>query len=74
MQTLYAAGALTTVVSVIEAYRLDIVAIQKLRWTGSGNIESNKHTVFYSCGAICESGIDFIVKNDVLPYVKKFIA
>lgn len=74
MRTLYVTGALTTVVLVVETYRLDIVVIQELKWIGSGNIRSNSHTVFYSCGTNRQSGVDFIVKNDILPYVKKFIA
>jgi hypothetical protein len=72
--TLYATGALTTVVSAIETYRLDIVDIQELRWTGSGSIRSNNQTVFYSCGTNHEAGVGFIIKNDILPYVKNFIA
>lgn len=74
VRTLYATGALTTVVSAIETYRLDIVAIQELRWTGSGSIRSNNHTVFYSCGTNHEARVGFIIKNDILPYVKNFIA
>lgn len=67
-------GALTTVVSVIETYQLDIVANQELRWTGSGSIRSNNHTVFYTCGAHHESGVGFIVKNYILPYIRNCIA
>jgi len=74
VRTLYGTGALTTVVSAIETYRLDIAAIQELRWTGSGSIKSNNHTVFYSGGTNHEAGVGLIIKNDILPYVKNFIA
>ncbi|KAL4111786.1 hypothetical protein QTP88_015673 [Uroleucon formosanum] len=72
VHTLYATGALMTVVSAIETYRLDIVAIQELRWTGS--IRLNNHTKFYSGGINHEAGVGFIIKNVILPYVKNFIA
>jgi len=74
VRTLYATGTFTTVVSAIETYRLDIVAIQELRWTRSGSLRSNNHIVFYGCNTNHEAGVGFIIKNDILPYVKNFIA
>jgi len=47
-----------------------IAAIQEMRWKGSGNIRSNNHTVFYRCSVNHESGVGFIVKNNILTYVK----
>ncbi|KAL4141693.1 hypothetical protein QTP88_004282 [Uroleucon formosanum] len=61
--TLYATGTLTTVVSAVEMYRLDIVAIEELRWTRSGSIRLNNQTVFYSCNTNHKAGVGFIKKN-----------
>lgn len=72
VRTLYVAGAMTIVLSAVDIYRLDTVAFQKVRWTGSGNTRSNNHTIFYSWGTNHESGVGFIVNNNMLPYVIMF--
>lgn len=69
---LYATGAMKKVTSTIQKYKLDIVAIQELRWTGVGNIKLRKSIIFYSFGVKHEYGVVFVVKNDILPYIKKF--
>ncbi|KAL4141659.1 hypothetical protein QTP88_004260 [Uroleucon formosanum] len=51
VRSLYMAGALTVVVEAnLERYGIAIAAIQKVRWTGEGNLKLKKHTIFYSGG------------------------
>jgi exonuclease III len=60
--------------SAIEKYKIDIVAIQKLRWKEVGSIKLKDYTIFYSCGDKHEYGVGFIVKNDILSCIKRFEA
>lgn len=38
MWILYLANAMTAILSEVDTYKLDIVAIQEMRWTGSDNL------------------------------------
>jgi len=73
VRTMYAAGAMTTVVSALQRYLCEIVAIQEIRWTNVGNIKLRDATIFYSCGQTHEYGVGFIVNNNMLPCVRNFI-
>jgi len=35
--------------SQLDSYKMDITAIQEIRWTGEGIIDKNNYTTFYSC-------------------------
>ncbi|XP_025406812.1 craniofacial development protein 2-like [Sipha flava] len=70
---MYAAGAMTTVISALQRYLCGIVAIQEIRWTNVGNIKLRDATILYSCGQSHEYGVGFIVNNSILPFVKNFI-
>lgn len=70
MRTLYATSAIKIVTSTIKKYKIDIVAIQELKWTGVGNIKLRDSTIFDSCGDKHEYRVGFVVKNDTLPYIK----
>jgi len=48
-------------------------AIQKVRWTGTGNLKIEKHTVFYS-GETKHERVGFIVSDQILQNVKRFEA
>lgn len=41
VQTLYSIGALEKLLSEIEKYDLDILAIQEVKWTGEGYMNKN---------------------------------
>jgi hypothetical protein len=58
---LYRTGALTTVLSDLDRYRLAIIVIQEVRLTGTGG---TKH----------ERGVGFIVNDQILQNVKRFKA
>jgi exonuclease III len=46
---LYTAGAFKTLISQLSVYKADIVALQEIRWTGSGILEKRDCTHFCSC-------------------------
>lgn len=46
--TLYRPGGLQVLLSELDKYRLDITAIQEIRWTGHGLLEKKFHTIYYS--------------------------
>ncbi|XP_008178654.1 craniofacial development protein 2-like [Acyrthosiphon pisum] len=72
VRSMYRTGTLTTVVSCLERYRLDITAVQEIRRDGSGSIKSQGNTILYSGGEKHERGVGFIIKDKVLPNVVKF--
>jgi len=47
--SLYQSGALKMLLSQLDSYKMDITAIQEIRWTGEGIIDKKNHTIFYSC-------------------------
>ncbi|KAL4091582.1 hypothetical protein QTP88_026249 [Uroleucon formosanum] len=73
VRTMYAAGAMTTILSALQRYLCEIVAMQEIRWTNVGNIKLRDATILYSCGQSYEYGVGFIVNNSILPFVKNFI-
>jgi exonuclease III len=46
---LYKAGALKMLLEQLDSYKLDITAIQELRWLDKGVMEKRDHVIFYSC-------------------------
>jgi hypothetical protein len=46
---MYMAEALKTLINQPSAYKEDIVALQEIRWTGSGILDKRDCTLFYSC-------------------------
>jgi exonuclease III len=45
----------------LSAYKVDIVALQEIRWTGSRIMEKQDYTLFYSC-----DNIDHILGTGIL--------
>lgn len=57
-------GALRTVDGQLEKYRVDIAAVQEIRWKGCGSRESRKYIVYYSCKPNeCSFGTGFAVSK-----------
>jgi hypothetical protein len=62
----------------IQKYKLPVVALQEVRWPGSGCVKSENYTIFYSgsTGGKNERGVDFMhetmVNDVILPHVKGF--
>lgn len=73
VRSLYRAGHLTTAISELEWYWLDIIAIQ-VRWLEGGNLKTRNCILFYSGGPRHQLGFGFIVNDKILPRIKKFRA
>jgi hypothetical protein len=50
--SLYQSGALKLLLSQLDSYKMDITAIQDMRWIGEGIIDKRYHTIFYSCARL----------------------
>lgn len=66
---MYAAGAMTTVITALQRYLCEIVTIQEMRWTNVGNIKLRDEIIFYSCDQTHHNGVGFIVNNNMLPLI-----
>lgn len=69
----FASKSMTIVASVLHRYVCEIIIIQEIKWTNVGNIRICDATIFYICGQIYEHRVGFIVINNILPWLKKFI-
>lgn len=49
VRTLYRSGALKSLLETLTVYKVDIIALQEIRWTGCNILEKKTHTIFYSC-------------------------
>ena len=63
VRTLYSTGKLAQVLKEMRGYQLDILGISEMRWTGSGKIESDGMTVYYSGGTRHERGVGIILNK-----------
>jgi exonuclease III len=62
--TLYRIGALRSLLETVDSYRIDILALQEMRWVGQGTLEKRSHIVFYSCNNREHSdGVGFVVSK-----------
>lgn len=61
-------------IQVTNSYRPDIIALQEMRWPGTGNVKSDNVTLFYSGpnNGKHENGVGFMIKDSRLNLVKKF--
>jgi hypothetical protein len=73
------AGALKTLINQPGAYKEDIVALQEIRWTGSGILDKRDCTLYYSCdnkdhllgtGLLVYKGIKYLI-IDFKPIIPK---
>ena len=62
VRSLYRAGALDLVTRKIDKCRMDLVGVQKVRWEGSGILESGNYTLFYGEGNQEGTGFFFVHK------------
>lgn len=57
----------------LEEYRIDVAAVQEIRWTGKGNSKRGRHTVYYSCDDRLHTfGTGFIVNQNMASSVIGF--
>jgi len=72
VRSMYRTGVMTTIVSCLERYKLDITAVQEVRWDGAGSLKTQEMTIFYSGGENHVRGVGFVIKNSILPNVVRF--
>ena len=46
--TLYRAGAVNELVKEMDKYKIDIWALQEIRWPGKGTVARNNYMILYS--------------------------
>ena len=49
IRTLFRSGALNKLTDVFVEYKLDILAVQEMRWTGQGVLDRRNCSIYYSC-------------------------
>lgn len=75
VRTLYQSKKLQVLIEQMDSYRVDLLAIQEMRWTGSGMMDTRGHTVCYSCHDTKHSlGTGFILNKEVKHIIMDFQA
>ena len=49
MRSLYRPGALKILIGEVLKYKIDVLAMQEMRWTGAGIMDRRDYSVYYSC-------------------------
>ena len=65
VRTLYQAGKLDNVIQEMKKMKIDILGIAETRWTESGKIRKNNHTILYSGGQEHRNGLGILMKNNI---------
>jgi exonuclease III len=76
IRSLYKSGAPKSISDAVKKYKnVQIVALQEVRWPGEGDVRVNEMTLFYSgtSNRKHENGVGFLVNDQLLPSIKKFI-
>ncbi|XP_008183016.1 craniofacial development protein 2-like [Acyrthosiphon pisum] len=76
VRTLNKPGALQCVLNVAEAYEIQILALQEIRWLNKGSLKKENLTLFYSSleNKKHENGVGIMIHDSILPQVKIFKA
>ena len=73
VRTLYRGGALRKLTDVFMEYKLDVLAVQEMRWTGKGVMDKRNCSVYYSCHErLHHFGTGFIVSKRIRDKVIEF--
>ena len=71
--TLHRPGASTTLKQELEKVRMDLVALQEVRWLGTGTLEKKNCAIFHSCNLVRHVlGVGFYVNWRLLPNILRF--
>ena len=65
VRTLYQPGKLDNLIREMENIDLDILCLAEIRWTDSGKIIKDNHTMIYSGGEEHKKGVGIIMKNTI---------
>ncbi|XP_042906181.1 craniofacial development protein 2-like [Parasteatoda tepidariorum] len=73
VRTLYRGGAVKKLTDVFLEYKLDVLAVQEMRWTGSGVMDKRNCSIYYSChDRLHQFGTGFIVNKRIRDKVIEF--
>nr|XP_042895535.1 craniofacial development protein 2-like [Parasteatoda tepidariorum] len=73
VRSLYRNKGLQMLIEQVDSYRIDLLAVQEIRWTGEGIIEKKNHTVVYSCDREKHMfGTGFILSKRIRPLLIDF--
>jgi len=66
-RTLLQAGNMNTIADETERYKMDVVALQEIRWKGKGLIRKSKFNIYYSGNEDRQGnrGVGFIVTKKI---------
>jgi len=72
----FKAGAMKIIINEVKRYKLPIIALQEIRWPGSGSVKSNDMTIFYNggTGPRHNFGVGFMINEALPPKVSRFEA
>ena len=62
---MYQPGKLANLIQEMENINLDILGLAETRWTDSGKIIKDNHTMIYSGGEEHKMGVGIIMKNSI---------
>ena len=65
VRTLYQAGKLANALQEMNSMNIDILGLADTRWTGSGKIVKENHTMIYSGGNDHYNGVGIILRNKI---------
>ena len=65
VRTLFRSGAWASLSSELLKYRMDVTALQEVRWKGTDTIKTKHHTIFYSGHEQNTLGTAFVVNNKI---------
>ena len=73
-RTLLQAGNMNIIAEEAERYKMEVVALQEIRWKGRGSIRKSKYTLHYSGYDVRQGngGVGFIVSKKVSKSVLGF--
>lgn len=76
IRTLNKPGALKYVLEAYNMYKMDILALQEIRWPNNGYLKKENITIFYSGpnNGKHENGLGFMIHDKILPCIKAFSA
>jgi len=65
VRTLYSTGKLAQVLNEMKRYHVDIMGVSEMRWTGSGKMDSDGFSIYYSGGNKHERGVGIILTTEM---------
>ena len=65
VRSLYATGKLDNAIKEAKDMNIDILGLSEIRWTGSGKIQKEQHTILYSGGDNHTRGVGIIINRNI---------